>query len=271
MMEVEWREEELYMMPTKWGKKRNKGKGVKRLEMSERPIPNRPRAPSRAQLEADWAKLAEESANGQGPGNLKEFIGEYLRNTNGLREFMLAKEKHHTILADLCEKQAEHVSARQNHMDAGVTSIRKKSETILTEIKLSREYDEDRADKLDQRLEKIEKKLAKVAPVNMAKTIENTLSWCMEKIIDQLTYRVVERFGNMAESERKKEEIQRGKQVEATPEEESMSDVEFQLGATCSQEENQKVHRVLKHMEVHEQELEQSKHAPVFLPGGVVG
>jgi len=35
MTEVEWREEEPYMTPTKKGKKRNKGKGVKRPETPE--------------------------------------------------------------------------------------------------------------------------------------------------------------------------------------------------------------------------------------------
>jgi hypothetical protein len=73
-------------------------------------------------------------------------------------------------------KQAEHVAARQNHTDAGVTLARKTREKISTEIELSREYDEETADKLDQRLEKIEKKVAKLAPVNMAKKIENAMS-----------------------------------------------------------------------------------------------
>jgi hypothetical protein len=48
-----------------------------------------------------------------------------------------------------CLKQADHMAARQNHTDAGVTSIRKTLENLLTEVELSREYDEERADKLD--------------------------------------------------------------------------------------------------------------------------
>jgi hypothetical protein len=135
---------------------------------------------------------------------------------------------------------------------------------------LSREYDEERAEKLDGRLEKIEKKVAKLAPVNMAKTIENAMSACMEKMVDQLTERVVKRFEDMAEESRKKDEIRRGKQEEATPEEEEMSDIEFEPGATFSGEENEKVEKAIRaEMEVDEQRLEQSRHAPVIPPGGV--
>jgi hypothetical protein len=124
-----------------------------------------PLTPGRRKLEADWAKPAEESTNGKGPGNVEEFIGEYLRNTNALRDFMQAKEHYDNSYADWCGKQTEHVAARQNHTAAGVMAIKGKAEKILTEVELSREYNEDRADKLDQRLEKIEKKLAKIAPV----------------------------------------------------------------------------------------------------------
>jgi len=112
--------------------------------------------------------------------------------------------------------------------------------------------------------------VAKLAPVNMAKTIENAMSTCMEKVVDQLTDRVVKRFEDMAEESRKKDEIRRGKQVEATPEEGDMSDVEFEPGATFSVEENEKVERAIRvEMEVDEPALEQSKHAPVIAPGGV--
>jgi len=49
-----------------------------------------------------------------------------------------------------------------------------------------------------------------------------------------------------------------------------MSDIEFEPGATFSGEENAKVERVIRaEMEVDEQRLEQSKHAPVIPPGGV--
>ena len=53
MTEVEWRDEEVNMTPTKKGKKRNKGKGVKRPTTPERPIPNMPQSPSRKKFEAD--------------------------------------------------------------------------------------------------------------------------------------------------------------------------------------------------------------------------
>ena len=162
------------------------------------------------------------------------------------------------------------MAARQNHTDAGVTSIRGMSEKILTEVELSREDDEERADKLDQRLEKIERKVAKLAPVNMAKTMENAMSACMEKMVDQLTDRVVKRFQDMVEESRKKDEIRRGKEVEATPEEEDMSEIEFEPGATFSAEEDAKVEKAIRaEMEVDEPALEQSKHVPVILPGGV--
>jgi 23S rRNA G2069 N7-methylase RlmK/C1962 C5-methylase RlmI len=182
----------------------------------------------------------------------------------------MAKENYENSYPEWCGKQAEHVVAKQNHTDAGITTICKKSEKILTEVELSREYDEDSADKLDLRLEKMEKKLAKIAPVNMAKTIENALSGCMEIIMDQLTDRVVKRFEIMAEEERKKEEIRRGKQVEGPPESVEMSDIEFEPRATLSVEENEKVGRASREeMEVEEKELDQSRHAPIIPPGGV--
>jgi hypothetical protein len=228
-----------------------------------------PQKLSRRKLESNWAKPAETLTNDKGLANLEAFIGEYLRNTNGLRDFMAANQLHDEQYDKWCLKQAEFMAARQNHTDAGVTSTRITVEKILTEIGLSREYDDDRVDKLDQRLDKIEKKLAKLAPVNMAKTIENAMSSCMEKIVDQLTKRVVKRFEDMAEESRKKDEIRRGKQVEATPEEEDMSDIQFEPGATFSQEESEKVERVITaEMEVDEQRLEQSNHAPVIPPGG---
>jgi len=270
MTEVEWRDESPYMTPTKKGKKRNKGKGVRRPETPERPIPNMPQTPSRKKLEADWAKPADLLTNEGGPVNLEAFIGEYLRNTNGLRDFMATNQLHDERYDEWCLKQADFMAARQNHTDAGVNSNRRTSEKILTEVELSRQYDEERAEKLDQRLEKIERKVAKLAPVNMAKTIENAMSACMDRLVDQLTDRVVKRFEDAAEESRKKDEIRRGKQVEATPEEEEMSDIEFEPGATFSKEENEKVEKAIRaEMEVDEQWLEQSKHAPVIPPGGV--
>jgi len=230
-----------------------------------------PQTPSRKKLEADWAKPAETVTNEEGVVNLEAFIGEYLRNTNGLRDFMATNQLHDERYDEWCLKQADHMMARQNHTDVGVTSIRKMSEKILTEVELSREYDEERAEKLDMRLEKIEKKVAKLALVNMAKTIENAMSACMEKMVDQLTDRVVKRFEDMAEESQKKDEIRAGKQVEATREEEIISDIEFEPGVTFSEEEqNEKVEKVVRaEMEVDEQRLEQSKHAPVIPPRGV--
>jgi len=207
MTEVEWRDESPYMTPTKKGKKRNKGKGVRRPVTPERPIPNMPQTPSRKKLDADWAKPAETLTNENGPVNLEAFVSEYLRNTNGLRDYMATSQLHDERYDEWCLKQAEFMAARQNHTDAGVTSIRRTSEKVLTEVELSREYEMERAEKLDQRLEKIVKKVAKFAPVNMAKTIENAMSACMEKMVDQLTDRVVKRSEDAAEESRKKDEI----------------------------------------------------------------
>jgi len=111
--------------------------------------------------------------------------------------------------------------------------------------------------------------MAKLALVNMATTIENAMSAYKEKMVHQLTDRVVKRFEDMAEESRKKDEIRRGKQVEATPEEEEMSDIECEPGASFSTQEHKKVERAIRaEMEVDEQRLEQSKHAPVIPPGG---
>jgi len=101
----------------------------------------------------------------------------------------------------------------------------------------------------------------------MAKTIQNALGECMEQMIDQLTDRVVRRFEDAAEESRKKDEIRRGKQVGATPENGDMSDIEFEPGATFSGEENEKVAMLLERMEVEAQELEVSRHVPVIPPG----
>jgi len=86
-------------------------------------------------------------------------------------------------------------------------------------------------------------------------------------MIDQLTDRVVKRFENAAEEDRKKTEIRRGKQVEATPEKDSMSSIDFEPGVIFSRQENEKVASVLDRMEVYAQELEASKHLPVIPPG----
>jgi len=267
MTEVEWRDEEPYMTPTKKGKKRNKGKGVKRPVTPERPIQNMPQTPSRRKLEADWAKPAESLANGNELADLGKFIGEYVRNTNGLRDFMVGQERNDANYDVWCQQQGQHIAARQNHTDVAVMSVRGIAQKVQTEVELEREYAAERAEKLDDRLSKMEKKLAKIAPVNMAKTIENAMKNCMEKMIDQLTDRVVKKFEDAAEEGRKKDEIRRGKQVKGTPENDGMSDIEFEPGATFSEEENERVARVLERLEVEEQELEASQHAPVIPPG----
>jgi len=59
-----------------------------------------------------------------------------------------------------------------------------------------------------------------------------------------------------------------GKRAQATPEEEEMSDIEFEPGATFSEKENEKADRVIEQMLVDEQELEASRHAPIIAPGG---
>jgi len=77
---------------------------------------------------------------------------------------------------------------------------------------------------------------------------------------------VVGKLEKLAEKE-KREEIQRGTEVEATPGSNDMSDIKFELEATFSQEENGKVVRVSEEMEVEEQLLEASKHVADIPPG----
>ena len=204
MTEVEWRDEEPYMTPTKKGEKPNKGNGVKRPATPERPIPNMPQTPSRKKLEADWAKPAESLANEDEPADLGKFIGEYLRNTNGLRDSMVGLERNDANYDVWCQQQSQHIAARQNHTDAAVMSVREIAKNVQVKMELEREYAQERAEKLDERLSKIEKRLAKIALVNMAKRIENAMKSCMDSMIDQLTDRVVERFENAVEEKKKK-------------------------------------------------------------------
>jgi len=228
-----------------------------------------PQTPSRRKLEGDWAKPADTLTSENEPADLGKFIGEYHRNTNGLRDFMVGQERNDASYDIWCQKQSQHITVRQNHTDAAIMSVQKISTEIKEQVVLNQECNEVRADKLDDRLGKIERKLAKIAPVNMAKTIENAMRDCMEKMVEQVMDQVVAKLEKLAEKE-KREEIRRGKQVEATPEISSLeiSDVEFQPGATFTEEENEKVARILEEMEVEEQELEASKHAPVIPLGG---
>jgi len=264
--EVEWRDESPYMTPTKKGKKHNKGKRVKRPEMLKQPIPNMPQTPSRIMLEDDSAKPAQTFASEDELASLGKFICEYLQNTNGLRNFLVGPERNDASYDVWCQQQSQHVAARQNHTDAAVMSMRNISTGIKDQFGLDREYEEAREEKLDYRLSKIEKELAKIAPVNMAKTIENAMRDCMETKVVQVTDQEVAKLEKLTEKE-KREEIRRGKQVEATPEDEDMSDIEIQPGVTPTQEENGMVARILEYMEVEEHELEVSKRAPVIPPG----
>jgi len=226
--------------------------------------------PSSRQLEADWATPVDEVTNEEKEVNLEAFIGEYLRNTNGLRDFIINKAKYDDCYLEWCGEQVSHIAARQNHTDAAINSMRSIAKEVKELIELDREYDEARAERLDDRLSKIEKRLGKIALVNMAKTIENALKDCMEGMIDKLMDKVVKRFEDAVEEDRKKTEIRRGKQGEATLEEErerDMSDIKFEPGATFSAEENAKVARILEEREVEEQEFEASRHAPVTPPG----
>jgi len=267
MTEVEWRDEEPYTTPTKKRKKRNKGKGVERPTTPERPILNMLQTPSRRKLECNWAKPAEILSNEDEPADLGKFIGEYLRNTNGLRDFMVGQERNDANYDIWCQNQSQHITAKQNHTDAAIMSTREIAKEVKEQVELSREYDEVRADKLDKRLSKIENRLAKIAPVNMAKTIEIAMRDCMEKMVEQMMDQVVGNLEKLAEKE-KREEIRRGKQVEVTPEKDIMSNIEFEPGATFLGEENEQVVRVLKRLEVEEQELEASKLALIIPPGG---
>jgi len=122
MTDAEWRDEEPYMTPTKKGKERNKGKGVKRPEMPERPIPNMLQTPSRRKLEFDWDKPAETLASEDEPADLGKFIGEYLRNTDGLRDFKVGQERNDTSYDIWCQNQSQHIAARQNHTDTAVNT-----------------------------------------------------------------------------------------------------------------------------------------------------
>ena len=134
MMEVEWRDETPYMTPMKKGKMRNEGKGDERPTTPERPIPKMPQTPSRKNLEADWAKPAEVLGNEDEPADLGRFIGEYLWNTNGLRDFIVGQERNDANYDDWCPQQSQHIAARQNHTDVAIMSVRKIAQTVQEEV-----------------------------------------------------------------------------------------------------------------------------------------
>jgi len=164
-----------------------------------------PQTPSRRKLKVDWAKPAEVVTNEGEPANLEAFFGEYLRKTNGLRDFMVGQEKHDAEYAKWCGEQAEQVAARQNHTDPALTSTQKISMEIKEQVELSREYDEPRAEKLNKWLSKIEKRFSKSALVNMAKTIENAMRNCMKRMVEQMMDQVVGKLEKLAEKEKREE------------------------------------------------------------------
>jgi hypothetical protein len=133
-------------------------------------------------------------------------------------------------------------------------------------VELSRGDDQERWDKLDQRLEKIMRKIAKVALVNMAKTIENAMRDCIEKMVGQIMDQVVAILEKLAEKENK-EEIRRRNQVEATTDDEDIKEGTFSSG-TFLREEDEWTDRILKEMEVEVLERDQSRHAPTISPRG---
>jgi len=170
-----------------------------------------------------------------------------------------------------CGEQAQHLAARQNHTDSAVMSMQTISMEIKQQVELCQEYDQARAEIHDETLSKIDKTLARIAPVKMAKKIDKAMSDCMGKLVDKLTDRLVNRFEDADGEDRKRIEIRRGKQVETTPEQEK-SEIQFELGATFSEKENAKVETVIRaENEVDRQELDQNKAAPVMPPGGVSG
>ena len=231
MTEVKWRDQKPYMTPTKKEMKRIKGKGVKRPTTPAQPIPNMLQTPSRKKVDADWAKPAEMLASEDEPEDVGKYIGEYLRNTNGLRDFLVGQERNDANYDIWCQQQNQHISARQNPTDAAVMSVRKIALNVQVQVELEREYAAERAEKLDDRFSQMEKKLANIAPVNMAKTIQNAMRDCIKKMVEPVTDQVAGKREKFAEKA-KKEEIRRGKQVEATPENEDMTEIEFEPGAT---------------------------------------
>jgi len=50
--------------------------------------------PGMKQIDLDWGNNSLEMTNEQGEGNLNDFVGEYLRNANGMRDIMIVREKY---------------------------------------------------------------------------------------------------------------------------------------------------------------------------------
>ena len=176
---------------------------------------------------------------------------------------MAGQERNNANYDIWCQNQSQHIAVRGTHTDTAVMSVRKIAQNELLELGLEREYSTESAEKLDDRLSKIEKKLAKIAQVTMAKTIENGMRDCMRSMVQQITDQVVGILEKSSGKEKNKE-IRRVKQVEATPEAFDMSDVEFDQGATFSVEGNETVARIAEEMEVEDEDLEASKHVPVI-------
>ena len=130
--------------------------------------------------------------------DLEAVVGEYLRTTKGLRYVMMAKERHYELNDAWCLEQAECMAAGQNHTDADIMSIRNTGEKSQKVFYNCREYDEERVEKLNDRLSKIEKMLARLALVNMAKMIENAMTNCIAKMVEQVTDQVVGKLEKLA-------------------------------------------------------------------------
>jgi len=139
--------------------------------------------PCSKKLAPDWDKPAESLTNENEPADLGKCIGEYLRNSNALWDFMVRREKYDAQYVEWCVMQGEHISVRQNHMDAAVISMRNRVTEIKEQVRLGMKYDEARVNRLDNRLETIEKKSTTIAPVNMAKMTQNTMRDCMGNMV----------------------------------------------------------------------------------------
>jgi len=234
--------------------------------MPGRAIPNMPQTPSRRTLNSVWAKLAESLANENELADLGKYIGEYLRNTDGLRNFVVGQETDYGEYETSCIAQGEHVAARQNHTDAAVMGVGKENSDRGEQVKFGMNYHVAMLDRLDSGLETIEKSLPMITMVELGRMIQHAMKDCKGQMVEQLTDQVVGKHDRLAEKERK-EGIRRGKQVVTIPSMEGLIDFEFELGATFSNEENEKVTAVLQLMEVRKQVLEASKHAPPIPPG----
>jgi len=156
--------------------------------------------------------------NGEEQINVKAFVSEYFRNTNGPRDFLVAKVNYDELYATRCEEQAAHMAATQNYTDEGITSLRIRGGKIQYKFYTPREYDNERAENHNDRKRKVETIFAPLAQFNMRIIVGNAIRDSIEKMVELVTDQVVAKPESLAEKERR-EETQREKHVEATPEE----------------------------------------------------